>query len=213
MGAQAAECALSLFAADTVPAIQAARERFDAWVRDFKPGANVDSILEVSIDGKSVPDIEKTVSDGRDHDFTPDPVAFRIHPDGFPERCTSADGEWTRTVKVTTHNFRGQAIVPYLQILYEDRYGGVVRLKLNSSTDAPPALTHLRQPHGAEYFKPDPAGDLSYENEAFKVHNGHAYPKAPDQLHLPDGVASGTPEGEAYLRGCWTFETHVPLNP
>ncbi|MGR9053698.1 MAG: hypothetical protein ACU84J_13720 [Gammaproteobacteria bacterium] len=205
------ECGDTLFTADTAEAVMSAKEKFDASAQSFQTDTNVDSIFEVSLDGKSVSEIEKIISDGRDGYFTLAPSDYHTYADGFSQGYQSADGEWKKTIKVSTHNFKGQAIVPYLQIFYEDKFGGVVRLKPNGSTDAPSTLTHLKQPHGTEYYKLDPNGDLSYDNEAFKVYGKQAYPKSPTQVKLPDGVAFGTPEAEEFLKSCWTFKTHVPL--
>lgn len=207
----AVECGESLFTPDTAPAVLAARERFDGIVRSFRPDTNVDSILEVSIDGKSVQEVERIVSDGRDGYFSSN-QDYHTYPDGFSQGYQSLDGEWKKTIKVTTHNPKGQAIVPYLQIFYEDKLGGVIRLKPNGNSDAPSQLTHLRQPHGTEYFKLDPNGDLSYENEAFKVYAKHGFPKAPNQVKLPEDITYGTPEAEEFLKSCWTVKTHVPLS-
>ncbi len=208
----AVECGESLFTQDTTPAVKAAKERFDGFVRSFQPDANVDSILEVSIDGKSPLEIERIVSDGQENYFSLD-QDYHTYPDGFSQGYKSADGEWKKTIKVTTHNPKGKAIVPYLQIFYEDKFGGVIRLKPNGNSDAPSQLTHLKQAHGTEYFKLDPSGDLSYDNEAFKVYAGKAFPKAPGDVKLPAGVDFGTPAAEDYLKSCWTFKTHVPLLP
>jgi hypothetical protein len=210
LSGMAVECGESLFTETTAASVAPAKERFDALLASFKPDANVDTILEVAIDGKTVADVERIVSDGQANYFTPD-QNFQNSPDGFSQGYRSADGEWKKTIKVTTHNPKGQAIVPYLQIFYEDKFGGVIRLKPHGNSDAPAALTHLKQPHGTEYFKLDPNGDLSYENEAFKVYALKPYPKAPNQVSLPKGVAFGTPAAEDYLKSCWTFKTHVPL--
>lgn len=206
----AAECSESLFVDSAAAGVAPAKERFDAWAASFKADSNVDSILEVAIDGKTVADVERIVSDGQANYFVAD-GNFQSYPDGFSQGYRSADGEWKKTVKVTTHNPKGQGIVPYLQIFYEDKFGGVIRLKPHGNSDAPATLTHLKQPHGTAYFKLDPNGDLSYENEAFKVYGMKPYPKAPNLVSLPKGVVFGSAQAEDYLKACWTFKTHVPL--
>ena len=68
-----------------------------------------------------VAEIERIVADGKSNYF----VAFVIannslstQADGFSQQYDSIDGEWTKTIKVTTHDFQGQAIAPYIQIFY-----------------------------------------------------------------------------------------------
>ncbi len=195
---------------DMPPDVVSAKERFDRLVQSFQADANVDAIFEVPLEGKSVGEIERTISDGKEGYFSSTPQ-FNTYNDGFSHDYSSADGEWKKTIKVTTHNSKGQAIVPYLQLFYEDKFGGVIRLKPNGNSDAPSHLTHLKRPHGTQYFKLDPAGDLSFGNEAFKVYTMQAFPKTPNQVKLPEGVAFGTPEAEEFLQSCWTFKTHVPL--
>jgi hypothetical protein len=206
------ECGKSLFITqDTAPNVMSAKERFDRLVRSFKPDANVDTIFEVLIEDKSVEEIEKIVSEGKENYFSLK-QQYHTYDDGFSQDYGSLDWEWKKTIKVTTHNPKGQAIVPYLQIFYEDKFGGVIRLKPNGNSDAPNHLTHLKHPHGTQYFKVDPNGDLSFDNEAFKVYAMQAFPKAPNQVRLPEGVKFGTPEAEEFLKNCWTFKTHVPLS-
>lgn len=206
------ECGESLvITQDTAPNVVSAKERFDDLVRSFKPDANVDTIFEVPIEGKSVDAIEKTISDGKENYFS-SREQYHTYNDGFSQDYASLDGEWKKTIKVTTHNPKGQAIVPYLQIFYEDKFGGVIRLKPNGNSDAPGHLTHLKRPHGTQYFKVDPKGDLSFDNEAFKVYAIQAFPRVPNQVRLPEGVKFGTPEAEEFLKNCWTFKTHVPLS-
>jgi hypothetical protein len=208
----AVDCSKATLTAQNVaPDIAATKQRFDQMVNTFKPDGNVDSILEVPIQDKSAQDIEKIVSDGKENYFSLKKETH-VYNDGFSQDYGSLDGEWKKTVKVTTHNPKGIAIVPYLQIFYEDKMGGVIRLKPNGNSDAPSSLTHLKHAHGTEYFKLDPDGDLSYENEAFKVYGLQAFPKAPNQVPLPQGVTIGTPEAEEFLKSCWTFKTHVPLS-
>lgn len=209
----AAECGPSLFVDPGTPApVQAARGRFEALAGGFVPDAVIDSVLEVPIDGKSIEEVDRIITGGRAGYFTAVvTVAAKPMTDGFAQDHVSTDGLWKKTVKVTTHNARGTPIVPYLQIFYEDRAGGVIRLKPNGNSDAPKTLTHLRRAHGTKYFKLDPAGDLSYENEAFKIHERQALPKAPTQVKLPSGLTYGTPDAEAFLAQCWTYRTHVPL--
>ncbi|MGR9106152.1 MAG: hypothetical protein ACU843_04385 [Gammaproteobacteria bacterium] len=207
----AQECAESLFVVDEMsPDLLKAKQRFDEFSHSFQADNNVDAIFEVSLDGRSVDAIEKIVSDGQENYFVANGQA-RSEKDGFFQAYDSVDGEWKKTIKVTTHNFKGQQIVPYIQIFYEDKFGGVVRLKPYGNSDAPEQLTHLKKPHGTEYYKLDPAGDLSYENEAFKVYAAQALPKSPTQVKFPEGIEFGTPEAEEYLKDCWTFKTHVPL--
>lgn len=206
-----ASCPLSMFstAALTAP-VQTAKARFDTEAQAVVADAKVDSIFKVDLAGKTVDEIERQISGGQAGYFTPTQQT-QVQPDGFSMSYLATDNVWKKTVKVTTHNPRGQMIVPYVQIFYEDHQGGVVRLKPYGNSDAPVALVHLKQPHGTKYFKLDPAGDLSYENEAFKVDARYALPKAPTQVEMPAGVTYGTPDGEAYLAQCWTFRTHVPL--
>ncbi|NES85475.1 MAG: hypothetical protein F6K10_30960 [Moorea sp. SIO2B7] len=61
------------------------------------------------------------------------------------------------------------------------------------------------------YYKKDANGGLSWENEAFKVYGFEALPKSPGEIRLPEGVEFGSPSAEAFLKQCWTFQTHVPL--
>lgn len=209
----AAECGTSLFVDQDTPApVLAARGRFESLARNFVPDTVIDSILEVPIDGKSAEEVDRIITGGRAGYFT---AVVTVTPkpltDGFAQDYISTDGLWKKTVKVTTHNPKGAPIIPYLQIFYEDRAGGVIRLKPNGNSDAPKTLTHLKRAHGTKYFKLDPAGDLSYENEAFKVHERQALPKAPTQVKLPGGLTYGTPDAEAFLAQCWTYRTHVPL--
>ncbi len=207
----AADCGNSLFVLKDTPAdILGAKARFEGYAQSFKPDANVDSIFEVAIAGKTSDEIDRIVSNGKSGYFTASqkPTAQN---DGFSQDYLAADGQWKKTIKVTTHNFKGQFIVPYVQIFYEDNFGGVVRIKPYGNSDAPKALTHLKHPHGTKYYKLDAKGDLSYENEAFKVFDQEALPKAPTQVKLPEGMKFGSPEAEAFLGQCWTFRTHVPL--
>jgi hypothetical protein len=204
-------CPLSMFSAAALTApVQAAKAGFEAQAQAFVADAKVDSIFEVDLAGKTPDEIDRLISGGVAGYFTPS-LQTQVQPDGFAMDYRSADGAWKKTVKVTTHSTRGALIVPYIQIFYEDRQGGVVRLKPYGNSDAPAVLVHLKQPHGTKYFKLDPAGDLSYENEAFKVDARQALPKAPTQVEMPAGVVYGSPAGEAYLAQCWTFRTHVPL--
>lgn len=206
-----ASCPLSMFTAkDLTPPIQVAKARFETQAQAVTADAKVDSMFKVDLAGRTVDEIDRIVSGGQAGYFVPTQQS-QAQNDGFSMDYRSADGVWKKTVKVTTHNPRGQMIVPYVQIFYEDRQGGVIRLKPHGNSDAPATLVHLKQPHGTKYFKLDPAGDLSYENEAFKVDARQALPKAPTQVEMPSGVAYGSPGGESYLAQCWTFRTHVPL--
>lgn len=206
-----ASCPLSMFAAAALtPPVQTAKARFDTQAQAWVATTQVDSIFAVDLAGRTVDEIDRSISGGQATYFVPTQQA-QVQPDGFSMAYRSADGVWTKTVKVTTHNPRGQMIVPYVQVFYEDTKGGVVRLKPYGNSDAPATLVHLKQPHGTKYVKLNPAGDLSYENEAFKVDARQALPKAPTQVEMPAGVSYGTPSGEAYLAQCWTFRTHVPL--
>lgn len=210
-----ASCPLSMFSTTALtPPVQTAKARFDtqaqAYASAATPPAKVDSIFAVDLAGRTVDEIDRSISGGQAAYFA-STQQTQVQPDGFSMAYRSADGVWTKTVKVTTHNPRGQMIVPYVQVFYEDAKGGVVRLKPYGNSDAPATLVHLKQPHGTKYVKLDPAGDLSYENEAFKVDARQALPKAPTQVEMPAGVTYGTPAGEAYLAQCWTFRTHVPL--
>lgn len=207
----AAECGDSLFVAANTPAnILNAKARFETMTQALKLDANVDNILEVTTAGKTPDEIDGMVSNGQANYFTASqkPTAQN---DGFSQDYPSVDGQWKKTVKVTTHGNKGQAIVPYVQVFYEDKFGGVVRIKPYGNSDAPKLLTHLKRAHGTKYFKLDPTGDLSYENEAFKVYGLEPLPKSPTQVKLPEGMKFGSPEAEAFLGQCWTFKTHVPL--
>lgn len=207
----AAECGNSLFVTTNTPAhVLDAKARFESTALSFRADAQVDTIFEVAIEGKTPDEIERLVSNGQAGYFTASqkPTAQK---DGFSQDYLTPDGLWRKTVKVTTHGSKGQAIVPYVQVFYEDQYGGVVRIKPYGNSDAPRVLTHLKRPHGTLYYKLDPAGDLSYENEAFKVYGLQALPKSPTQVKLPEGMKFGSPEAEAFLGRCWTFKTHVPL--
>jgi hypothetical protein len=114
--------------------------------------------------------------------------------------------------KVNTINLQGNTITPYIQIFYEDNNGGVIRIKPYGNTDAPPNLTHLRKAHGTLYFKNDPNGDLSWENEAFKVYGNQPLPKSPKEVKLPDGIVYGSQQAEDFLAQCWTYYTHVSVD-
>ena len=208
------ECGESLFPENSLsPQIQTAQEQFEQLTDSFTPDTNVDIIFEVPIESKSVMEIEQIITDGQSNYFivaTQD--SLENHPDCFSQRYESVDGEWTKTIKVSTQNFKGQPIIPYIQIFYEDQYGGVIRLKPYGNPAAPAHLVHLQAPHGTLYFKQDPDGALSWENEAFKVYGFQALPKSPGAVDFPPGVELGSPEGEAFLNQCWTFRTHVPLS-
>lgn len=207
--AQADECGGSLFT--TPPAnVAAAKARFETLARTLPRDSVVDSIFEVALAGKSVAEIDRAISNGQADYFKPS-GRLQAQNDGFSQDYDGKDGAWKKTVKVSTHNPKGLAIVPYLQIFYEDRHGGVIRLKPYGNSDAPAALVHLKRAHGTGYFKLDPAGDLSYENEAFKVHDAQALPKSPTQVKLPEGVSYGSAQAEDFLSRCWTYKTHVPL--
>ena len=207
------ECGESLFQSELLsPQTQTAQEQFKNLTDSFNPDANVDIIFEVPIKSKSVAEIEQIITDGQPNYFIlAAQNSLKNHPDGFSQRYESLDGEWTKTIKVSTQNFRGQPITPYIQIFYEDLYGGVIRLKPYGNPAAPAHLVHLKAPHGTLYFKQDPNGDLSWENEAFKVYGLQALPKSPGEVDFPPGVELGSPEGEEFLNQCWTFRTHVPL--
>jgi hypothetical protein len=206
-----ASCPLSMFSAAALTApVQTAKTRFDTQAQTFVADTKVDSIFEVDLAGKTVDEIDRQISGGVAGYFTPTQQT-QVQTDGFSMDYRSTDNAWKKTVKVTTHNPRGLMIVPYVQVFYEDAQGGVVRLKPYGTSDAPATLVHLKQPHGTKYIKLDPAGDLSYDNEAFKVDARNALPKAPTQVEMPAGVTYGTPAGETYLAQCWTFRTHVPL--
>ena len=207
----AADCGDSLFVTANTPAnVLNAKTRFETTVHGFKADTQVDTIFEVAIDGKTPDEIERMVSNGQANYFTASRTPTAQN-DGFSQDYPSVDGQWKKTVKVTTHGNKGQTIVPYVQVFYEDKFGGVVRIKPYGNSDAPKFLTHLKRAHGTKYFKLDPAGDLSYENEAFKVYGLQALPKSPTQVKLPEGMKFGSPEAEAFLGQCWTFKTHVPL--
>jgi hypothetical protein len=207
----AADCGESLFIVANTPAhVLIAKARFEASAQTFKADTNVDTIFEVDIAGKTPDEIDLSVANGKAGYFTAS-LKPTAQNDGFSQDYLSADGQWKKTIKVSTHNAKGQAIVPYVQVFYEDKFGGVVRIKPYGNSDAPKFLTHLKHAHGTKYFKLDPSGDLSYENEAFKVYGLQALPKSPTQVKLPEGMKFGSPEAEAFLGQCWTFKTHVPL--
>ncbi|MDJ0691669.1 MAG: hypothetical protein QNJ41_24595 [Xenococcaceae cyanobacterium MO_188.B32] len=201
--------------------VKDAKDRLESLTRSFKPDANVDIIFEVPIKGKSVAEIEQIVTDGKSNYFVVANNSLSTQADGFSQRYDSTDGEWTKTIKVTTHDFKGRSIIPYIQIFYEDKQGGAIGLKPFGNTAAPTHLSHLRSrlcrgaerpPHGTLYFKKDPNGDLSWENEAFKVYNLQPLPKSPKEVNLPEGMEFGSPEAESFLQQCWTSQTHVPLS-
>lgn len=205
------ECGDSLFIAkDTPPAVLDAKGRFENLTKTFVADSVVDSIFEVTIAGKSPEEVEKIVTAGQPGYFKATQQA-QFFMDGFSQEYGAPDRRWKKTVKVTTHSPKGAPIVPYLQIFYEDQFGGVIRLKPNGNSDAPKQLTHLKRAHGTKYYKLNPNGDLSFENEAFKVDEMKALPKSPNQVQLPAGLAYGTPDAEAFLGQCWTYKTHVPL--
>ena len=208
------ECGNSLFQEDSLTAeLKNAKKRFQSLTRSFQPDNNVDIIFEVSIDNRSVAEIEQIVTDGKSNYFVSATNSLSTQDDGFSQRYNSVDGEWTKTIKVSTHDFQGRTIIPYIQIFYEDRQGGVIRLKPFGNTAAPAYLSHLRSPHGTLYFKIDPNGDLSWANEAFKVYNLQPLPKSPKEVKLPEGMEFGSPEAETFLQQCWTSQTHVNLSP
>ena len=88
----------------------------------------------------------------------------------------------------------------------------MIRLKPFGNTTSPAHLSHLRSAHGTLYFKKDPNGDLSWENEAFKVYQLQPLPKSPKEVKLPEGMEFGSSEAETFLQQCWTNQTHVPLS-
>ena len=207
-----AECENSLFQEDRLtPEIKRAQSRFQSLIRSFQPDDNVDIIFEVSIKDKSVAEIEQIITDGESDYFIVGNDSLTRETDGFSQRYYSKDGEWTKTIKVTTHDFQGRSIIPYLQIFYEDQQGGVIRLKPFGNTAAPDHLNHLRSAHGTLYFKKEANGDLSWANEAFKVNGFQSLPKSPREVKLPEGIEFGSPEAETFLQQCWTNQTHVPL--
>ena len=207
------ECSSSLFQNNNLSVeVQNAKNRLHDLTQSFTPDANVDVIFEVPIEDKSVVEIEQIVTDGESNYFVVATNSISIQDDGFSQQYNSADGEWTKTIKVTTQDFRGRLIIPYVQIFYEDQQGGVIRLKPFGNTAAPDHLSHLRSPHGTLYFKKDPNGDLSWENEAFKVYNLQPLPKSPKEVKLPNGVEFGSPAAENFLQQCWVNQTHVPLS-
>ena len=207
------ECGNSLFQEGSLTAeVKDAQARLQSLTRSFKPDNNVDIIFEVPIEDRSVAEIEQIVTDGQSNYFVVANNSLSTQTDGFSQRYDSLDGEWTKTLKVTTQDFKGRSIIPYIQIFYEDKQGGVIRLKPFGNTAAPDHLSHLRSPHGTLYFKKDPNGDLSWENEAFKIHNLQPLPKSPKEVNLPEGMEFGSPEAESFLQQCWTSQTHVPLS-
>ena len=207
------ECGKSLFKKENLSTeVQNAQERLHSLASSFKPDANVDVIFEVAIAGKSVGEIEQIVSDGQSNYFAIAHNSLSTQADGFSQRYHSKDGEWTKTIKVTTHDFKGRSIIPYIQIFYEDLQGGVIKLKPFGNTAAPNHLSHLRSPHGSLYFKKDPNGGISWENEAFKVDNLQPLPKSAKEVRLPEGIEFGSPKAEEFLQQCWTSQTHVPLS-
>ncbi len=207
------ECGNSLFQEGSLTAeVKDAQDRLQSLTRSFKPDNNVDIIFEVPIEDRSVAEIEQIVTDGQSNYFAIAKNSLSTQADGFSQKYDSLDGEWTKTIKVTTHDFKGRAIAPYIQIFYEDKQGGVIRLKPFGNTAAPEHLSHLRSPHGTLYFKQDPNGDLSWENEAFKVYDLQPLPKSPQEVNLPEGIEFGSPEAETFLQQCWTNQTHVPLS-
>ncbi|MGK7918230.1 MAG: hypothetical protein AB4038_22275 [Prochloraceae cyanobacterium] len=207
------ECGNSLFQEDSLAAeVKDAKDRFQSLTDSFQADNNVDIIFEVPIEGKSVAEIEQIVTDGKSNYFLVAKNSLSNQADGFSQKYDSADGEWTKTIKVTTHDFKGREIAPYIQIFYEDKQGGVIRLKPFGNTAAPTHLSHLRSPHGTLYFKKDPNGDLSWENEAFKVYNLQPLPKSPKEVKLTNGIELGSPEAETFLQQCWTNQPHVPLS-
>ena len=156
------ECGNSLFPEDSLAAeVKDAKNRFQSLTRSFKPDNNVDIIFEVPIEDRSVAEIEQIVTDGKSNYFGVANNSLSNQADGFSQQYDSADGEWTKTIKVTTHDFQGRSIIPYIQIFYEDKQGGVIRLKPFGNTAAPAHLSHLRSAHGTLYFKKDPNGDLN----------------------------------------------------
>jgi hypothetical protein len=207
-------CSDSLFNEQNLPAdVNNAKSQFAQLVKSFKPDDNVDIIFEVPILQKSVQEIENIITDGRTNYFkVTSQNNLSQEADGFSQSYNSVDGEWKKTIKVTTLDPQGRTIVPYIQIFYEDNYGGVVRLKPYGNPNVPTSLSHLRSAHGTLYFKKDPKGDLSWENEAFKVYDLQPLPKSPKEVVLPAGVEFGSPTAEAVLKDCWTFQTHVPLS-
>ncbi|WP_013322848.1 hypothetical protein [Gloeothece verrucosa] len=210
----AAECGQSLFKEQMLsPQLEQVKSRFLEEANAFVADTNVDSIFEVNIDGKSIEEIEQILTDNQSNYFVASTSnGLAAVSDGFSQTYNSVDGEWKKTVKVTTQNRQGKSITPYIQIFYEDNHGGVIRLKPYGNTDAPANLTHLKKAHGTKYYKNDPQGDLSWENEAFKIYGYQPLPKSPTDVKLPDGIVYGTPEAESFLAQCWTYYTHVPLD-
>ncbi|GBF81463.1 hypothetical protein [Aphanothece sacrum] len=188
-----------------------AKEKFINLADSFHEDSNVDIIFEVPIEKKSPAEIEQRITEGKSNYFILDKNGLTPESDGFSQLYQSTDGEWKKTIKVTTNEANGNSIIPYIQIFYEDNYGGVIRIKPYGNPSAPAFLSHLKMPHGTLYFKQDAQGDLSWSNEAFKVYGLMPLPKAPKEVKLPDGVTFGTPEAESFLQQCWTFKTHVPL--
>ncbi|ACK64683.1 hypothetical protein PCC8801_0595 [Rippkaea orientalis PCC 8801] len=209
---QGMSCNQSLFQQSNLTAdIQQAQKNFSDLVNSFQEDSNVDIIFEVPIEQKSPAEIEQRITEGNPNYFVLEKTSLTSESDGFFQRYQSTDGEWTKTIKVTTNEANGKSILPYIQIFYEDNYGGVIRIKPYGNPSAPAFLSHLKMPHGTLYFKKDTQGDLSWSNEAFKVYGLMTLPKAPKEVKLPDGITFGTPEAESFLQQCWTFKTHIPL--
>ena len=101
------ECGNSLFQEDSLTAeVKDARDRFQRLSDSFHADSNVDIIFEVPIEGKSVAQIEQIVTDGKSNYFLVAKNILSTQTDGFSQKYDSLDGEWTKTIKVTTHDFK-----------------------------------------------------------------------------------------------------------
>jgi hypothetical protein len=167
-------------------------------LRKFREGKVGQSIAQVDINGKSFGRIDVELSGG----------GWKPHPTD-PTKQISADGQWTKTVQHNTAELADGSTRPWRQIFYENADGGVVRLKPDGMPNA--KFDHMRRPHGTKYVKKDPDGDLSFDNEAFKVDGNRAIPKLPSQIEFPPHIKPHTPEAEAYIDELWKTPSHVPL--
>ena len=174
------------------------KQALEEFEKASKPGDRGYSVKNLKIANRTASEIDRELAG--EGGWKKDPETGKL---------VSSDGQWTKTEKLTTQNPDGTPCTPYRQVFYENRDGGVVRVKPDGMPDA--RFAHMKKPHACKYVKKDPAGDTSFENEAFKVNGGNPIPKTPAQIEFPPGIQPGTPEAEDYIAKCWRTPSHQPL--
>jgi hypothetical protein len=164
----------------------------------FYKGEIGSSIRNISIENKTFRQIDNEIAGSGG--WIKDPKTGKL---------MSADGQWIKTEKITTKDpLTGQPCTPHRMIFYENKDGGVIRLKPDGKPDS--RYPHMKIPHGCKYVKKDPNGGTGVDNEAFKVNGGNAIPSLPHQIDFPPGIQPNTPESEDYMT-YWRFVSHQPL--